>query len=135
MHHTSTLLLFGNEFSCKLPHHYGVKSNSTASLSLIGNHFAHPRRVPTWIMQAEQPTDMFCTSNRHGKRFITLLSCGGSCFVLAAIQLKRKAVPMHGKFARARAAWYETCQQQNRMVLASCVLLPLYSNALVLACT
>eukprot|EP00971_Amphidinium_carterae_P251712 4997373-Amphidinium_carterae.1 len=23
MHHTSTLLLYGNEFSCKLPHHYG----------------------------------------------------------------------------------------------------------------
>eukprot|EP00971_Amphidinium_carterae_P111968 2217551-Amphidinium_carterae.1 len=40
---TSTLLLYSNEFSCKLPRHYGVKPVSTASLSLIGNHFAQPR--------------------------------------------------------------------------------------------
>eukprot|EP00971_Amphidinium_carterae_P082127 1624511-Amphidinium_carterae.1 len=43
MNHTSTLLVFGNEFSCKLPRHYGVTLTSTASLSLIGNHFAQPR--------------------------------------------------------------------------------------------
>eukprot|EP00971_Amphidinium_carterae_P306903 6099133-Amphidinium_carterae.1 len=49
MKNTSTLLVYGNEFSCKLPHHYGVRPTSAASLSLIGNHFAKPRRVPTWI--------------------------------------------------------------------------------------
>eukprot|EP00971_Amphidinium_carterae_P156141 3095716-Amphidinium_carterae.1 len=42
---------------------------------------------------------------------------------------------MYGEFARARSAWYETCRQQNRLVLASCVLLPFYSKALLLACT
>eukprot|EP00971_Amphidinium_carterae_P318417 6329031-Amphidinium_carterae.1 len=42
---------------------------------------------------------------------------------------------MSGQIPRARSAWYETCQQQNRMVVASCVLLPLYINALLLACT
>eukprot|EP00971_Amphidinium_carterae_P200452 3977751-Amphidinium_carterae.1 len=41
---------------------------------------------------------------------------------------------MYGAFACARSAWYETCQQQNRLVLASCLLLPVYSNALLLAC-
>eukprot|EP00971_Amphidinium_carterae_P202086 4009643-Amphidinium_carterae.1 len=63
MNHTSTLLVYGNEFSCKLPRHYGVKLTSKASqasLSLIGNHFAQPREIPTWIMPTEQPTDMFC---------------------------------------------------------------------------
>eukprot|EP00971_Amphidinium_carterae_P317351 6309349-Amphidinium_carterae.1 len=53
----STLLVYGNDFSCKLPQHYGLKSISDASLSLFGNHFAQPRRVPTWITPAEQPTD------------------------------------------------------------------------------
>eukprot|EP00971_Amphidinium_carterae_P287321 5703625-Amphidinium_carterae.1 len=86
-------------------------------------------------MPAEQPTGMFCRSNQQIKHFIMLLFCGGCCFVLAVIQPKRKALPMHGKFARARFAWYETCQQQNRLVLASCMLLPAYSNALWLACT
>eukprot|EP00971_Amphidinium_carterae_P251684 4996520-Amphidinium_carterae.2 len=57
---TSTFLVFGNEFSCKLPRHYGMRPTSTASLSLIGNNFAQPRCVPTWIMPVEQPTDMFC---------------------------------------------------------------------------
>eukprot|EP00971_Amphidinium_carterae_P163370 3239327-Amphidinium_carterae.1 len=42
---------------------------------------------------------------------------------------------MYGKFARARLAWHETCQQQNHMVLTSCVLLLFYSNARLLACT
>eukprot|EP00971_Amphidinium_carterae_P069574 1376943-Amphidinium_carterae.1 len=42
---------------------------------------------------------------------------------------------MYGEFARARLAWYETCQRQNRLMLVSCVLLPFYSNALLLACT
>eukprot|EP00971_Amphidinium_carterae_P306393 6088802-Amphidinium_carterae.1 len=42
---------------------------------------------------------------------------------------------MDGVYACARSAWYETCQQQNCLMLASCVLLPLYSNALLLACT
>eukprot|EP00971_Amphidinium_carterae_P104230 2064317-Amphidinium_carterae.1 len=86
-------------------------------------------------MPTEQPTDMFCISNQQSTRFIMLLFCGGCCFVLAAIQLKREALPMYGDFARARSAWYETCQQQNRLVLATCVLLPFYSNALLLACT
>eukprot|EP00971_Amphidinium_carterae_P305511 6071099-Amphidinium_carterae.2 len=86
-------------------------------------------------MVEEQPTDMFCRSNRQSARFIMLLFCGGCGFVLAAIQLKRKALPMYGQFAIARSAWYETCQQQNRLVVASFVLLPFYSNALWLACT
>eukprot|EP00971_Amphidinium_carterae_P320724 6374737-Amphidinium_carterae.1 len=68
MKHASTLLVYSNEFSCKLPRHYGVKLTSKASqasLALIGNHFAQPRRVPTWIMPAEQPTAMFCRSNQQ----------------------------------------------------------------------
>eukprot|EP00971_Amphidinium_carterae_P130409 2583516-Amphidinium_carterae.1 len=67
MNPNSTLLAYGNEFSCKLPRHYGVKLTSIErpSLSLIGNHFAQPQCVPTWIMPAEQPTDMFCTSNEQ----------------------------------------------------------------------
>eukprot|EP00971_Amphidinium_carterae_P302210 6004409-Amphidinium_carterae.1 len=85
-------------------------------------------------MPTEQPTGMFCRSNRQGTRFIMLLFCGGCCFVLAAIQLKRKALPMYGEFARARSAWYETCRQQNRLVVASFALLPFYSNTLLLAC-
>eukprot|EP00971_Amphidinium_carterae_P294589 5849235-Amphidinium_carterae.1 len=64
-----------------------------------------------------------------------LLSCGGCCFLLAVMQLKKVALPMYGRFARARSAWHETCQQQNRCMLASCVLLPLYSSTLLLACT
>eukprot|EP00971_Amphidinium_carterae_P193885 3847021-Amphidinium_carterae.1 len=60
MNQTSTLMVYGNDFSCKLPRHYGVTLTSPASLSLIGNHFAHPRHVPTWIMPTEQPADMFC---------------------------------------------------------------------------
>eukprot|EP00971_Amphidinium_carterae_P245386 4872970-Amphidinium_carterae.1 len=44
MNPTSTLLVYGNAFSCKLPRHYGVKPTSNASLSLIGNHFTQPRR-------------------------------------------------------------------------------------------
>eukprot|EP00971_Amphidinium_carterae_P318908 6339317-Amphidinium_carterae.1 len=135
MNQTSTLLVYANEFSCKLPRNYGVTLTSTASLSLIGNHLARPRRVPTWILPTEQPIDMFCTSNWHGKQFIMFLFCGGCCFILAASQLKRKAWSMHEKFARARLEWYETCQQQNRLVLTSCVLLPVYSSSLWLACT
>eukprot|EP00971_Amphidinium_carterae_P032777 645305-Amphidinium_carterae.1 len=115
MSDTSTLLLYSNKFSCELPRHYGMKPTSNASLSLIGNHFTQPQSVPTWIMPAEQPTDMFCRSNRQSKQFIMLLYCGVCCFVVAAIKLKRKALPMHGAFARARSAWYETCQQQNRL--------------------
>eukprot|EP00971_Amphidinium_carterae_P013364 263423-Amphidinium_carterae.1 len=42
---------------------------------------------------------------------------------------------MKGEVAHARSAWHETCHQQNRLVLASCVLLPFYSNVLLLACT
>eukprot|EP00971_Amphidinium_carterae_P300404 5968781-Amphidinium_carterae.1 len=93
---TSTLLLYNNDFSCKLPRHYGAKPTSTESLSLIGNHFTKPRCVPTWIMPAEQPADMFCTSNQQSTRFIMLLFCGGCCFVLATFLLKRKALPMCG---------------------------------------
>eukprot|EP00971_Amphidinium_carterae_P224341 4450668-Amphidinium_carterae.1 len=86
-------------------------------------------------MPEEQPTDMFCRSNRQSIRFIMLLFCGGCCFLLAVIQLKRKGLPMHAEFTRARLAWHETCQRQNRLLLASCVLLPFYSKALLLACT
>eukprot|EP00971_Amphidinium_carterae_P097560 1930436-Amphidinium_carterae.1 len=75
-------------------------------------------------MPAEQPTGMFCRSDQQGTRFIMLLICSGCCFILVAIQLKIEALPMYGNFARARSAWYETCQRQNRLVLASCVLLP-----------
>eukprot|EP00971_Amphidinium_carterae_P103697 2053167-Amphidinium_carterae.1 len=135
MNHTSILLVYGNELSCKMPHHYGVKATSTVSLSLIGNHFAQPRCVPTWIMPAERPTDMFCKSNRQSTHFIMLLYCGACCTVLAAIQLRGQALLMNGELARARSAWHETCQQQNRLVLASCVLLPFFSNSLWLACT
>eukprot|EP00971_Amphidinium_carterae_P074989 1481908-Amphidinium_carterae.1 len=56
MNQTSHLLVYGNEFSCKLPHHYGVQSASNVSLALIGNHFAQPHHVPTWITPVEQPT-------------------------------------------------------------------------------
>eukprot|EP00971_Amphidinium_carterae_P142172 2816203-Amphidinium_carterae.1 len=135
MNHTSTLLVYGNDISCKLPRHHGVNLTSSASISLIGNHFAQPRRVPMWIMPSEQPTDIFCRSNQQSTRFLMLLVSGGCCFALAAIQLKRKALPMHREFARARFAWYETCQQHNCLVMASCVPLPFYSSALFLACT
>eukprot|EP00971_Amphidinium_carterae_P204952 4067539-Amphidinium_carterae.1 len=36
--------------------------------------------------------------------------------------------------AHARSAWYETCQRQNCLFVASCILLPMYSNMLLLAC-
>eukprot|EP00971_Amphidinium_carterae_P253560 5034152-Amphidinium_carterae.1 len=51
------------------------------------------------------------------------------------MQLKRGTSPMYGEFVHARAAWYETCQQQNRLVVAACFLLPVYSRMLLLACT
>eukprot|EP00971_Amphidinium_carterae_P102493 2028882-Amphidinium_carterae.1 len=35
MNQNSTLIVYGNDFSCNLPLHYGVKSTSDASLSLI----------------------------------------------------------------------------------------------------
>eukprot|EP00971_Amphidinium_carterae_P161072 3193886-Amphidinium_carterae.1 len=76
MKNTSNILVYSNEFSCKLPRHYGVQPRSTASLSLIGNHFAQPREIPKWIMPAEHPTEMFCRSNRQGQNFIILLLCG-----------------------------------------------------------
>eukprot|EP00971_Amphidinium_carterae_P344613 6485105-Amphidinium_carterae.1 len=63
-----------------------------------------------------------------------LLVCGGIFLSFAALQLTRKTLPMYGKLARARSAWCETCQQQNRLLLASCVLLPSYGNMLLLAC-
>eukprot|EP00971_Amphidinium_carterae_P233219 4629026-Amphidinium_carterae.1 len=79
---------------------------------------------------------MFCVSTAQGKRFIMLLTCGVGIFLLsAALLLKRTTLPMFGKFAGTRSAWYETCQQQHRLLLASLVLLPAYSNMLVLACT
>eukprot|EP00971_Amphidinium_carterae_P250430 4971690-Amphidinium_carterae.1 len=66
---------------------------------------------------------------------MSLLSCGGCIFLLSAIlQLTRQTLPMYGKFARARSAWYETCQQQNRLLLASCVIIPSYGNMLLRAC-
>eukprot|EP00971_Amphidinium_carterae_P014232 280983-Amphidinium_carterae.1 len=51
------------------------------------------------------------------------------------MRLENKTLPMPMNFARAMAAWYETCKQQNCLLLASCILLPLYSNMLLLACT
>eukprot|EP00971_Amphidinium_carterae_P194057 3850592-Amphidinium_carterae.1 len=57
MKQTGTLLVYGNELSCKLPRHFDVKPTSNASLSLIGNHFTQPRCVPKWIMPAEQPIE------------------------------------------------------------------------------
>eukprot|EP00971_Amphidinium_carterae_P348435 6490487-Amphidinium_carterae.1 len=87
-------------------------------------------------MPAEQPTDMFCRSNRQGTSFVMLLFCGGCCFILAVMLLKKSALPVHGEIiAHARSAWYETCQQHKRLVLASCVILSFYSNSLLLACT
>eukprot|EP00971_Amphidinium_carterae_P032460 639342-Amphidinium_carterae.1 len=136
MHENSSLMVYGNKFSCKLPRHYGVKSTSVAlSIALIGNRFARPQEIPAWIMPAEQPTNMFCVSNRRGKCFMLLLLGGGSVFMLTAIPLKGKTLPMHGEFVRARAAWYETCQQQNRLSVAACFLLPVYSKMLSIACT
>eukprot|EP00971_Amphidinium_carterae_P128477 2544956-Amphidinium_carterae.1 len=124
----STLLVYNNDFSCKLPHHCDVRSDSTSSLALMGNHFAQPRHVPAWIMPAEQPTGMFCVSNHQSKRFIALLCCGGCCFLMAVVQAKKSTnLPMDGRLQRARFAWYETCQKQKRMLLASCVLLPVYN--------
>eukprot|EP00971_Amphidinium_carterae_P197876 3927162-Amphidinium_carterae.1 len=66
----STLLLYGNDFSCKLPRNCDVKPDSTSSLTLVGNHFAQPRHAPPWITPAEQPLGMFCVSNGQSKRFI-----------------------------------------------------------------
>eukprot|EP00971_Amphidinium_carterae_P335822 6471871-Amphidinium_carterae.1 len=64
-----------------------------------------------------------------------LLLCGACCFLPAVINLKPTTLPVYGKFALARSAWYETCQQLNCVALASFVLLPLYSNTLLPACT
>eukprot|EP00971_Amphidinium_carterae_P045156 888582-Amphidinium_carterae.1 len=129
----STLLVYANELSCQLPRHHDVSLQ--ASLALIGNHFTERRHPPAWITKAEQPSDMFCVSNQQGKSFIMLLACGGCVFLLSVFQLTRKTLRVRGKFARARSAWYETCQQQNRLLLASYVLLPTYTNMLLLACT
>eukprot|EP00971_Amphidinium_carterae_P191664 3803222-Amphidinium_carterae.1 len=63
-----------------------------------------------------------------------LLVAGGSFFSLAVIKRKRQTLPMYGSYAWAKSVWYETCQQQRIMFLASCVLLPLYSRMLPLAC-
>eukprot|EP00971_Amphidinium_carterae_P256155 5085915-Amphidinium_carterae.1 len=41
---------------------------------------------------------------------------------------------MERTFAHARSAWHETCQQQHRFLVASCVLLPMYSNMLLHVC-
>eukprot|EP00971_Amphidinium_carterae_P006611 130259-Amphidinium_carterae.1 len=78
---------------------------------------------------------MFCVSNRQIRDFILLLFGGGCLFMLAAIQLQMITLPMHGKSAQAKSAWYETCQQQKRLLVASCVALPLYSSMLLLVCT
>eukprot|EP00971_Amphidinium_carterae_P288026 5717655-Amphidinium_carterae.1 len=64
-----------------------------------------------------------------------LLICGACFFLLAATQLKGSALPSNGKFARARSAWYETCQEHKCLLMASCVLLSLYSNIPLRACT
>eukprot|EP00971_Amphidinium_carterae_P043526 856470-Amphidinium_carterae.1 len=56
-----------NEFSCNLPRNGEVEPSRHESLALIGNRFAQPQRIPAWITAAEQPSDMFCVSNRQGK--------------------------------------------------------------------
>eukprot|EP00971_Amphidinium_carterae_P333923 6468947-Amphidinium_carterae.1 len=128
----SMLLVYANDFSCKLPRHGEVKPSSTASIALIGNHFAHPQHLPAWITTAEQPSDMFCVSNEQGKRSIVLLTCGVCLLCLAAFKLKRSTPLM---LARAKSAWYEASQQHCCLVVASCCLLPTYNNLLWLACT
>eukprot|EP00971_Amphidinium_carterae_P162107 3213557-Amphidinium_carterae.1 len=47
---------------------------------------------------------MFCVSNAQGKHFAMLLACGGCIFLLSAVKLTRKTLPMQGKFARTRSA-------------------------------
>eukprot|EP00971_Amphidinium_carterae_P151813 3009109-Amphidinium_carterae.1 len=131
---SSTLFVHANHLSCQLPRHREVAPK--ASLALIGNHFTRPQHLPAWITTAERPSDMFCVSNQQGKGFILLLVCGGCFFLLSAVLLlTRQASPIDGKFALARSAWYDTCQQQNRLLLASCILLPSYSNMPLLVCT
>eukprot|EP00971_Amphidinium_carterae_P153325 3039732-Amphidinium_carterae.1 len=100
----SVLLVHANDFSCNLPRNREVKPTSTASLALIGNHFAQPRKPPAWITTAEQPSDMFCVSNEQAKRFIMLFVCGACVFCLMGLTLKSTAHVMLGRFARARSA-------------------------------
>eukprot|EP00971_Amphidinium_carterae_P271997 5398091-Amphidinium_carterae.1 len=117
-----------------------VKLRSNASLALIGNHFWQPRQLPLWISEVEQPSDMFCVSNKQGKQFIILLMCGACLFCLTLLFLKLELAShvnvdrVHGCFAPARSAWYEASQQQDLLFVASGVVFPLYSHMVLRAC-
>eukprot|EP00971_Amphidinium_carterae_P191205 3794551-Amphidinium_carterae.1 len=135
LHITANSMLFvhANDFSCQLPRHHQVTPK--ASLALIGNHFAKPRQLPTWITTAEQPSDMFLVSNGPGKKFV-MMSLGCACiFCLATFRLKIANPAMYGRFARAKSAWIETSQRQNAVLMAACVSALVCNNMLSLACT
>eukprot|EP00971_Amphidinium_carterae_P115122 2280017-Amphidinium_carterae.1 len=78
---------------------------------------------------------MFCVANKQGRNFIILFVCS-ACFLLtAAGKMVGRPRRMYGKFAQAKAAWYDTSKQQGRLLAASCVLLALYNDRVYLACT
>eukprot|EP00971_Amphidinium_carterae_P343677 6483589-Amphidinium_carterae.1 len=95
----SSFFVQANDFSCQLPRHRDITPKD--SLALIGNHFAKPRRIPAWIMAAEQPADMFCVSEEQGKKFVMMLLGSACIFCLATLRLKSVARLMYGRFARA----------------------------------
>eukprot|EP00971_Amphidinium_carterae_P051168 1007602-Amphidinium_carterae.1 len=133
---SSVLLVHANDFSCKLPRNGAVRPTSNASLALIGNHFAKPRQLPAWITRAEQPSDMFCTSNEQGKQFLMFFMCGACIFMLAAFIIMQVCSPsrISGRYGCAWSVWCETSKQQSCFFLASCLLLVLYENRVSLAC-
>eukprot|EP00971_Amphidinium_carterae_P323478 6428493-Amphidinium_carterae.1 len=112
----SMLFVHANEFSCQLPRHHEVTPK--ASLALIGNHFAKPRQLPTWINATEQPADMFLVSNAQGKKFVTVSLCCACIFCLATFRVKSANPAMYGRFARAKSAWIETSQRQSAVLMA-----------------
>eukprot|EP00971_Amphidinium_carterae_P174662 3462227-Amphidinium_carterae.1 len=138
---SSVLFVHANDFSCALPRHCEVKPTSIASLALIGNHFAQPRRhLPAWITSAERPSDMFCLSNKQGEQFVVFLTCAACLFALAALICKIRSTAMgatftYVRFARERSAWYATSRHTTTFLVTSCVLLVICSNMLSLTCT
>eukprot|EP00971_Amphidinium_carterae_P188214 3735946-Amphidinium_carterae.1 len=135
----SMLFVHANMFSCKLPRHREVKPNSNASLVLIGNHFARPKQVPPWITTAERPVDMFCVSNKPSEGLVVLLMCGACLFLIAFTWIRshnvtNKIMGYEGHMLCARSAWYQTSEYMAVFVVASCVLLPMYENAISPAC-
>eukprot|EP00971_Amphidinium_carterae_P134215 2659368-Amphidinium_carterae.1 len=94
-----------------LPRNEEVNPRSGVSLALIGNHFAQPRQqLPAWITDVERPSDIFCVSNKQGKRFVFFLTCAASLLAVTALTSKTRlrATLIYARFARARAAWHET---------------------------